>query len=224
MKGGLPGWLRFPSLLLVTQGTLQTMGEVIVKESWQGVISHPLCGCTPPWMSGWSVEMCLWSWEIMGWAPKLARVRHLGLLVFWSFKFLISIVKRTGVHNGKTIILPDKILGVNPPILVWGNTEQAARDLCGLLAAPVLRESQGSYLFTRLLKHWVTNKRSWYLRGGLMESWLQEQGWQSEVGSWAWKCTGKWGHKREKLRNCPNIMFKCTAALGLSHMFPSLCP
>jgi len=48
MKGGLSGWLSFPYLLLATQGTLQIVGEVIVKESWQGVVSHRLCGCTQP--------------------------------------------------------------------------------------------------------------------------------------------------------------------------------
>lgn len=48
-KGGLPGWFRFPYPLLVTQGTLWVVGEVIVKESWQGVVSHPLCDHTQPW-------------------------------------------------------------------------------------------------------------------------------------------------------------------------------
>lgn len=31
MRGGLPGWLSFPFPPLVTQGTLQIVGEVIVK-------------------------------------------------------------------------------------------------------------------------------------------------------------------------------------------------
>lgn len=108
------------------------------------------------------------------------------------------------MHNGKTIILPERILGVNPPILVWGNAQQAAWDLSGFLAASVPRESQGRNLLSRL-RTWITNKRSWYFRGGLMASWSQEQVWQSEVGSWAWKCTGEWGQEREKLRNCPKI-------------------
>lgn len=48
MKGGLPEWLSFPFPLLVTQGTLQIVSEVTVKESWQSVVSHYLCVCTLP--------------------------------------------------------------------------------------------------------------------------------------------------------------------------------
>lgn len=59
MKGGLPRWLSFPFPLSVSQATLQIKGKVIVKESWQGVDSHPFCSCTTPCRSGWSVEMCL---------------------------------------------------------------------------------------------------------------------------------------------------------------------
>lgn len=48
MKGILPGWFSFPFALLVTQGTLQIVGEVIAKESWQSMVSHPRCGHTQP--------------------------------------------------------------------------------------------------------------------------------------------------------------------------------
>lgn len=38
----------FPYQLLVTQEPLRIVGDVMAKESWQGVVSHPVCGCTQP--------------------------------------------------------------------------------------------------------------------------------------------------------------------------------
>lgn len=99
MKGGLPAWLSFPYPLLVTQRTLWIVGEVIVKELWQGVISHPLCGCIQPCsiLHGGvgGQQKCPLdserSWAMdAGWPG--GHCEHLGPCVFWGFKHLICIV------------------------------------------------------------------------------------------------------------------------------------
>lgn len=103
MKGILPGWFSFPFPLLVTQGTLQIVGEVIAKGSWQGMVSHPFCGHSQPcsilhgglggkWKCPFDPQQ-LWAEVQAGWGRHCG---HLGLHVFSGFKHLISILLGQG--------------------------------------------------------------------------------------------------------------------------------
>lgn len=197
MKRGLPSWLSFPYPQLVTQGMLWTIVDILVNEVWQDVgfiysVWPHSAQQHPTWRSERLVKMSPWFSGTVGQGYGLASERlcgHLDLCAFGGFKYFHSfrtvvwlqnhewfrLEGTCGNHVSRPLFFRTKSVVEISPSLIWARavSEQAAWGCCGLVVASVLKDSQGSYLFTRPLGHWGTNKRSGYLRDGLMGAWSQ---------------------------------------------------